>query len=418
MGHQMQNWSKGRSKELKRNRFELEGKLIRLYSQDPSDEMLAKIMEVQVELNLEADKEELFCEQRARVNWLKKAYDVGLDEHLFNLVEKKVTDSINDTLLRHFTKEDIAYAIKMMAPLKAEVDVFPAIFFQRYWYIVGSEIARYCLSILNGQAEVEEINKTHIILIPKVDKPKNMLRFIPISLCNVVCKIIAKVLRAFIPGRLISDNMLIVYEVLHSLKMKKSGKKGNFTLKLDTSKAYDQVEWNFLAGMMKHLGFHEDWIVLIMRAMLRVRGLEWSKISFRGARVVQDIIREYEMVSRQRVNFDKSLIYFEANVNSNIWRILSQPRCLLARVLRARYFSFSDILSAKIGSYPSFTWRSICSARELIVEGILWQVGSGDRINIWNDLWLPGRENNRVTVQQIRPNWMNVNQLIDTESNT
>ncbi|PPR96359.1 hypothetical protein GOBAR_AA24307 [Gossypium barbadense] len=63
--------SKGRSKELKRNRVELEDRLIHLYNQDPSDEMLTKITEVQVELNLEADKEELFWEQRARVNWLK-----------------------------------------------------------------------------------------------------------------------------------------------------------------------------------------------------------------------------------------------------------------------------------------------------------------------------------------------------------
>lgn len=39
---------------------------------------------------------------------------------------------------------------------------------------------------------------------------------------------------------------------------------------------------------------------------------------------------------------------------------------------------------------PSFTWRSICSARELMVEELVWRVGSGDRINIWNDSWLPG----------------------------
>lgn len=85
-----------------------------------------------------------------------------------------------------------------------------------------------------------------------------MSHFRPISLCNVVYEIIAKVLvtrmsdmlgdcineaqGAFIPGRLISDNVLIAYELLHSLKMRKHGKKGHFALKLDMSKACDRVE--------------------------------------------------------------------------------------------------------------------------------------------------------------------------------
>lgn len=41
-------------------------------------------------------------------------------------------------------------------------------------------------------------------------------------------------------------------------------------LKLDMSKEYDRDEWDFLTGMMKHLGFHEDWIVLIMRSVCLV----------------------------------------------------------------------------------------------------------------------------------------------------
>ncbi|KAK5813112.1 hypothetical protein PVK06_028558 [Gossypium arboreum] len=113
-----------------------------------------------------------------------------------------------------------------------------------------------------------------------------MSQFKPISLCNVVYKIIAKVLvirmssilgscineaqRAFIIRRLISDNVLIAYDVLHSLKMKKSGKRENFALKLDMSKSYDRIEWDFLAGLIKHLGFHKDWIVLIMRCVCSV----------------------------------------------------------------------------------------------------------------------------------------------------
>lgn len=52
--------------------------------------------------------------------------------------------------------------------------------------------------------------------------------------------------------------------------LKKSGKRENFMLKLDMSKEYDRDEWDFLTGMMKHLGFHEDWIVLIMRSVCLV----------------------------------------------------------------------------------------------------------------------------------------------------
>lgn len=48
----------------------------------------------------------------------------------------------------------------------------------------------------------------------------------------------------------------------------------------------------------------------------------------------------------------------------------------------------------------------------------MWRVGSDAHINNWNDPWLPGRENNRVSVQEIRLTWMTVSQLIETESNT
>ncbi|KAA3476491.1 ABC transporter C family member 10 [Gossypium australe] len=88
------------------------------------------------------------------------------------------------------------------------------------------------------------------------------------------------------------------------------------------------------------------------------------------------------------------------------------------RVLKARYFSFTDILAAKVGSYPSFTWRSICNARELIEERVLWRIGKGDRVNIWNDPWLPGRENNRIFGQEIRTRWTTVNHLMQSDTNT
>ena len=107
-----------------------------------------------------------------------------------------------------------------------------------------------------------------------------MTDFRLISLCNVIYKIISKVIAnrlktilpqlisptqsAFVPGRLITDNVLLAYETLHAMHERKKGKKGALTLKLDVSKAYDRVEWNFLRGMMVKLGFPKEWIDRVM----------------------------------------------------------------------------------------------------------------------------------------------------------
>ena len=71
------------------------------------------------------------------------------------------------------------------------------------------------------------------------------------------------------------------------------------------------------------------------------------------------------------------------------WRIMTNPNSLIARIYKAKYFPFGDILDAKLGSNPSYAWRSIYNSLEVIRKGVRWRVGNGKMIHIWEDKWLP-----------------------------
>ena len=66
---------------------------------------------------------------------------------------------------------------------------------------------------------------------------------------------------AFEKNRLISDNVLVALETLHCMKNHNSGQTGFMTLKLDMSKAYDMVEWNYLQKLMEKMGFAQGGLV-------------------------------------------------------------------------------------------------------------------------------------------------------------
>jgi hypothetical protein len=114
------------------------------------------------------------------------------------------------------------------------------------------------LGSLNSDILPEFLNITSIDVIPKVKSPTSVTNYRPISLYNVSYKLISEILAnrlkkilpqiifpiqsAFVLGRLITDNVLMAYETLHTMHTRMKGKKGFMVVKLDMSKAYDKME--------------------------------------------------------------------------------------------------------------------------------------------------------------------------------
>ena len=108
--------------------------------------------------------------------------------------------------------------------------------------------------------------------------------FRPISCCNVVYKVIAKILagrlthvlkeivspmqNAFLGGRFMSDNINLLQELLRQYSRKRSSPR--CLLKVDFKKAFDSVQWGFIENLLCHLGFPSKFVMLVMQCMSTV----------------------------------------------------------------------------------------------------------------------------------------------------
>ena len=148
-----------------------------------------------------------------------------------------------------------------MHPSKASgPDDMSHFFFQKFWHIVGHDVISAVLSSLHSRRSLRKMNFTHIVLIPKKKKndPKYIMDFRPISLGNIVSRIISKVLAnkikcilpnvisdsqsTFMPDRSITDNTTVAFEMMHRMRNRRKGRTSHMAMKLDINKSYDRVE--------------------------------------------------------------------------------------------------------------------------------------------------------------------------------
>jgi hypothetical protein len=192
-------------------------------------------------------------------------------------------ESAHSLLLAPVTKDDIKSSLFSIGNDKAPgPNSFPSLFLKKSWGIIGGD---YCSAIqdffFSGEL-LKQVNHSIISLVPKSENISTPSDFRPISCCNVIYKVISKILagrlalaihdiispaqNAFLSGRSMTDNVYLVQELLirHYNRKRASPR---CLIKIDFRKAFDSVQWPFLRQLLLLLNFPARFVQLIMRCV-------------------------------------------------------------------------------------------------------------------------------------------------------
>jgi hypothetical protein len=156
-------------------------------------------------------------------------------------------------------------------------DNFTTDFFQACWSTIKHDVWALVEEYRKFTNVLPSLDTTLLAFIPKEEKEEDPSKFKPISLCNVVYKIITKVIENhlklilpylislektnYVEGCQILDGIILVHEMIHSLKNTKSS---GMLMKLDMSKAFDKISWKYIQCIIRAFGFFPTWVKWIM----------------------------------------------------------------------------------------------------------------------------------------------------------
>lgn len=157
-------------------------------------------------------------------------------------------------------------------------DGYNSKFFKEAWPCIGEDVSQAILNFFQSGKMLKQINATNLCLIPKIEQPSNVSQFRPIACCNVLYKIISKMLcsrlkavlpclvdevqSAFVENRKIMHNILVCQDMLKHYKRENEPARCN--LKVDSKKAYDSLSWDFIQSLLEGLNFPRQFVKWIM----------------------------------------------------------------------------------------------------------------------------------------------------------
>jgi len=156
-------------------------------------------------------------------------------------------------------------------------DGFTSNFFHNFWDLIKMEVWQVVEESRSLRWMFLWVNATFIALIPMVDQPNKPDKYKPIALCNIIYKIVSKIIASrlklllpliispeqsgYVEGRQITDGIILTHEIIHSLKI---SKKPCMLLKLDLSKAFDRLSWKYTEKILMAFGFDPSWVRWVM----------------------------------------------------------------------------------------------------------------------------------------------------------
>ncbi|KAM1727381.1 hypothetical protein ACFX12_018028 [Malus domestica] len=200
----------------------------------------------------------------------------GVMPNLFSYVDQSLLGALKEDVSLQEVKDSLFSigALKALGP-----DGYPAAFFQNFWELCSSDILCLITECFKKGSIPDGLGSTLITFIPKVDGLQDISQFRPISLCSTLYKVVTKILVnrlrpimksiinpnqvSFIPGRHITDNIIIAQEVLHTFSITR-GARGYMAWKIDLSKAYDRLRCDFIREVLVEVGIDDLTVKLII----------------------------------------------------------------------------------------------------------------------------------------------------------
>lgn len=160
-------------------------------------------------------------------------------------------------------------------------DGYPMEFYKAAWSVVGRDFVTAVQSFFIFGFMPRSINATLLSLVPKTTDAEKMTDFRPIACCNVIYKVVSKLIArrlkatlpeaielnqcAFVEGRLLLENVLLATELVKDYH--KSSVTSRSAIKLDISKAFDTVSWEFIEKTLRAMGYPDLFVTWIMRCI-------------------------------------------------------------------------------------------------------------------------------------------------------